>query len=54
MQIRTYLKETTQAVIALAILALNLSQIQCAQILNLFTRFILNLVYNENLAVDNF
>lgn len=34
-KIRTYLKETTQTVIALSILALNLSKLQCAQILNL-------------------
>ena len=34
-KIRTYLKETTQTVIALSILALNLSKLQCAQILKL-------------------
>lgn len=33
-QIRTYLKETTQTVIALSILALNLSKLQCVQNIN--------------------
>ena len=39
-QIRTYLKETTQTVIALSILALNLSKLQCAQILKLLINIV--------------
>ena len=39
-KLRTYLKETTQTVIALSILALNLSKFQCAQILKLVINII--------------
>ena len=49
-QIRTYLKETTQAIIGLSILALNLSQIQCAQIRELFINHIFKLVNNRKIC----
>ena len=39
-QIRTYLKETTQTVIALSILALNLSKLQCIQNINCLLNFL--------------
>lgn len=50
--IKTYLKETTQAVIALSILALNLHKIHCAFLLSFFAAWLKNFAFElceENL-----